>query len=90
MIDLPGGGTIVDSPGVRDVAPYIDEPADVARGFVEFDKLAEACRFSNCRHLREPGCAVKAALERGDVDQRRYESYKRLLTLTEKLAEGRY
>ena len=90
MIDLPGGGTIVDSPGVRDFAPYIDEPADVARGFVEFDKLAEACRFSNCRHLREPGCAVKAALERGDVDQRRYESYKRLLTLTEKLAEGRY
>ncbi|MBT8080104.1 MAG: ribosome small subunit-dependent GTPase A [Gammaproteobacteria bacterium] len=90
MIDLPGGGTIVDSPGVRDFAPYIEEPASVARGFIEIDAAAKDCRFGNCRHLREPGCAVKRAVERAAIDERRYESYRRLLALTEKLTQDRF
>ena len=90
MIDLPDGGSIIDSPGVRDYAPAIPSIADVGQGYVEIKARAPDCRFANCRHLREPACAVKAALEIGEVDGRRYESYKRLIALTERLAEGRY
>jgi len=70
MLSLPGGGTIIDSPGVRDYAPALES------------------RFANCRHLREPGCAVKAAVENDLISERRYESYRRLLALTEKPYPG--
>lgn len=83
MLPLPGGGYIVDSPGVRDYAPAIAEAADVAAGFPEIRSTAEQCRFANCRHRREPGCAVKAAVDEGRVAARRFESYRRLLNLTE-------
>jgi ribosome biogenesis GTPase len=86
MWSLPDGGAVIDSPGVRDYAPAIDSPNLVARGFREIEGHARNCRFANCRHLREPGCAVKSAVESGDISARRYESYRRLLALSEKLA----
>lgn len=86
MWTLPGGGAVIDSPGVRDYAPAIDAPDLVARGFREIDAQGRNCRFANCRHLREPDCAVKSAVESGDISARRYESYKRLLALARKLA----
>ena len=85
MLSLPGGGKVIDSPGVRDYAPALANAVQVLRGFREIDATGQDCRFANCRHLREPGCAVKAALETDAISARRYESYKRLLTLTEKL-----
>jgi ribosome biogenesis GTPase len=85
MLSLPGGGTIIDSPGVRDYAPALQDSGQVLRGFREIDAAGQGCRFANCRHRREPGCAVKAAVESAAISARRYESYKRLLTLTEKL-----
>ncbi len=86
MWTLPGGGAVIDSPGVRDYAPAIDSPNLVARGFREIEDYAHNCRFANCRHLREPDCAVKSAVDSEDVSGRRYESYRRLLALAEKLS----
>ena len=77
---------MIDSPGVRDFAPSIAEPERVVTGFREIANAGRECRFANCRHLKEPGCAVKAAVDSGAIDERRYESYRRLLFLTEKFA----
>jgi len=85
MLELPGGGAVIDSPGVRDYAPALADAVQVLRGFREIDRAGQDCRFANCRHLREPGCAAKAAVESGAISARRYESYRRLLALTEKL-----
>ena len=88
MWSLPGGG-VIDSPGVREYAPAIDSPHLVARGFHEMDDPAQNCRFANCRHLREPDCAVKSAVELGEISPRRYESYRRLMALSQKLLDQR-
>lgn len=89
MLDLPNGGAVIDSPGVRDYAPATESTAEVTHGYVEIAARAGDCRFANCRHLREPGCAVKAAVASGEVSPRRYESYKRLQALTRRLLDGR-
>jgi len=86
MWNLPNGGTVIDSPGVRDYAPVIDSAQDVDRGFREIFELGPQCRFANCKHLREPNCAVKEAVENGGISARRYESYKRLVSTSQKLA----
>ena len=90
LYSLPGGGELVDSPGVRDYAPYIADSRLVATGFREIRELTSACRFIDCRHLAEPGCAVKEALAAGGVSERRYASYCRLYTLTDTLKARRY
>jgi ribosome biogenesis GTPase / thiamine phosphate phosphatase len=84
---LPGGGALLDSPGVRDFAPALGDPRLAAAGFREIVAAAEHCRFANCRHMREPGCAVKEGVEHGTLSARRYESYRRLLRLTEDLQD---
>lgn len=81
MLGLPGGGTVIDSPGVRDYAPALQSVAEVIRGFREIEQVAHGCRFTNCRHLREPGCAVKSAVDAGRISARRYESYRRALRM---------
>lgn len=90
MIALPSGGSVIDSPGVRDYAPALESSTAAAIGFREITRAAQHCRFSNCRHLREPGCAVKAAVDEGTISERRYDSYKRMVNLTEQLAGDRY
>ncbi len=88
MISLPGGGSVIDSPGVRDYAPALESSTLAAQGFREISALAHHCRFANCRHLREPDCAVKAALENQEISPRRYESYKRIVNLTEQIGRS--
>lgn len=78
---LANGAELVDSPGVRAYAPYIDEPASLQHGFRELRELIGRCRFDDCRHLAEPGCAVKDALAAGKLCRRRYASYVRLYEL---------
>ena len=90
MLQLPGGGAVIDSPGVRDYAPAARSTSEVIAGFREIALLGVNCRFANCMHLREPGCAVKAALTDEKISARRYESYKRLQALTRKLTQGRH
>ena len=89
MLHLDGGGAVIDSPGVRDYAPAL-RPDEVVVGFREIASRARDCRFANCRHLREPGCAVKEAVEAGTISKRRYDSYRHLFALTGKLTSGRY
>ena len=89
LLQLPGGGAVIDSPGVRDYAPAL-QPEDVAAGYREIVKVAQNCRFANCHHLREPGCAVKRAVDNNAISKRRYDSYRHLLALTRKLDAGRY
>jgi ribosome biogenesis GTPase len=78
MHPLPAGGRLVDTPGVRDFVPAVGDPARVQLGFPEIRALADECRFTDCRHLREPDCAVKQAVDAGEIDARRYETYRRL------------
>jgi ribosome biogenesis GTPase / thiamine phosphate phosphatase len=74
-------GELIDSPGVRDYAPPPVEDAQVQVGWPEILALASQCRFNNCLHLREPRCAVTAAVAANRVSPRRYESYKRLINI---------
>ena len=87
LLSLPSGGSVIDSPGVRDFAPAIERPGQTVSGFPEIEAAGAGCRYANCRHLREPGCAVKAAMESGKITPRRYESYRRLLRLTETFSD---
>jgi ribosome biogenesis GTPase len=81
LFDLPLGGALIDSPGVRDYAPPPIDDNKIQVGWPEILALAPQCRFNDCLHLREPGCAVLAAVDAGEISARRYESYKRLLNI---------
>ena len=81
--ELPSGGELIDSPGVRDFAPPLPPPRHVAGGFREIAAMATGCRFRDCLHRTEPGCAVAVA---GSISPRRLESYRRLLALAEEMA----
>jgi ribosome biogenesis GTPase / thiamine phosphate phosphatase len=81
LFRIPGSGELIDSPGVRDYAPPPVEDAQVQVGWPEILALASQCRFNNCLHLREPGCAVTEAVAANRIPPRRYESYKRLINI---------
>ena len=87
MLPLQGGGAVIDSPGVRDYAPAFGNAKDVERGFREVHAAGAECRFANCLHLREPGCAVQAAVVSDNIDGRRYESYRRAIRLMQRLTD---
>jgi len=75
---LPDGGRLIDTPGVRGFTPVLN-PEDIAQGFREIPPLAQHCRFNNCQHDREPGCAVNRAIEAGDMHPSRYQHFQQLL-----------
>jgi ribosome biogenesis GTPase / thiamine phosphate phosphatase len=83
------GGRIIDSPGVRDFAPAIDDLERSTLGFREVSGLAAQCRFQDCGHMQEPHCAVRTAVGSGGMNPRRYESYRRLRRLYDELWEKR-
>jgi ribosome biogenesis GTPase len=77
LVMLDEGGLLIDTPGMRELQLWEEEdPLEMA--FPEIDALAEACRFRDCGHLTEPGCAVKAAVADGTIDATRYESFLKL------------
>jgi ribosome biogenesis GTPase len=88
LYEVPGGGEIIDSPGVRDFAPAIDRLERSDLGFREIEAMAPHCRFADCRHMHEPDCAVRGAAS-GACSARRYESYRRLRRLYERLTAER-
>ncbi|MEM9079392.1 MAG: ribosome small subunit-dependent GTPase A [Verrucomicrobiota bacterium] len=83
LVVLPGGGMLIDNPGIREVQMWTDE-ATLRESFVDIEELAERCRFRDCRHRGDEGCAIVAAVEAGELDPARYESY---LNLEEEIAE---
>jgi ribosome biogenesis GTPase len=74
LIPLPGGGALLDTPGLRSIAMWDDEEG-VDTTFAEISSLAAGCRFDDCSHETEPGCAVLAALEAGKLDAGRYDAF---------------
>jgi ribosome biogenesis GTPase / thiamine phosphate phosphatase len=72
---LKEGGAVIDTPGMREIG--IDS-GDTAHTFADIELLAESCKFSDCKHESEPGCAVKAAIVNGDIDEKRLQSYQKL------------
>ncbi|MEE4422833.1 ribosome small subunit-dependent GTPase A [Streptomyces bugieae] len=78
LLALPGGGVLIDTPGLRGVGMW-DAEGGLSRTFSDVEALAEECRFHDCAHRTEPGCAVQAALESGELAVRRLESYRKLL-----------
>lgn len=79
LYHLPHGGDVVDAPGIRDFGVWAMTPEAVRRGFVEIQQAAQECRFANCTHRMEPGCAVKQAVAAGHIRPRRYQSYLELM-----------
>ncbi len=77
LVPGPGGGAIIDTPGIRSVGLFT-EAESVDAVFVEIQQLAESCRFGDCAHLSEPGCAVLAARDSGELPAVRYDSWRRL------------
>jgi len=77
LIQLPGGGMIIDTPGLREAQLWTGEEG-LESLFEDVDRVARDCRFNDCEHRSEPGCAIKAAIERGELDAARLESYRKL------------
>lgn len=85
LYDLPGGGEIIDTPGVRGFGVVEFNKEEVGHFFPEIFKLSHECRFGNCTHTHEPGCAVLEALEENRIAQSRYNSY---LSILEEATDG--
>jgi ribosome biogenesis GTPase len=78
LVVVPSGGVLIDTPGLRELGMWIDEEG-IDATFTDVTDLAEQCRFSDCAHASEPGCAVIAAIAAGDLDPERLASYRKLL-----------
>ena len=87
MFELMPGSYLVDTPGVKGFGTYDMEIEEIADYFIEIFECSKGCRFGNCTHLHEPGCAVIEAVERGDIALSRYSSY---LSMIEEKKEGKY
>ncbi len=77
LIRLPGGAMLIDTPGLREIQSWAGEE-EVAHTFADIEELIAQCRFRNCRHQTEPGCAVREAIEEGVLDPGRFRNYVRL------------
>jgi ribosome biogenesis GTPase / thiamine phosphate phosphatase len=86
LVLLPDGGLIVDNPGMREVHLWIGD-GDLADAFDDIAELAASCKFTNCRHETEPGCAVRTALADGELPRERWESYRALEREVAELAD---
>lgn len=88
MVPIPGGGSVVDMPGVRGLGMW-EADAGIGAAFADVEAVAERCRFRDCRHGDEPGCAVRQAVEQGEISPERYASYRALKQETEDVRERR-
>ncbi len=79
MYDLPFGGKIIDTPGMREFALMDIEPHELSHYFTEMKHRINGCKFNNCMHIEEPGCAIKTAVEEGEISAARYISYLNIL-----------
>jgi ribosome biogenesis GTPase len=85
LIRLPGGALLVDTPGLREVQLW-DADDGIQEAFSDVDELAAGCRFNDCAHLREPGCAVQTAIDEGRLPRERLQSYRQLQRELQRLA----
>jgi ribosome biogenesis GTPase len=85
LIQLPAGALLVDTPGLREIQLW-DADDGIQEAFADVDELAASCRFNDCAHLREPGCAVQAAIDEGSLPRERLQSYRQLQRELKRLA----
>ena len=78
LLALPGGGLVIDTPGIREIGLWEGEATTLGETFADIDALADACRFADCAHEQEPGCAVQAAVADESLDELRYEGWVKL------------
>ena len=88
MVAIPGGGYVVDMPGVRGLGLW-DADAGIGAAFADIEQVAQQCRFRDCKHENEPGCAVRAAVESGEIAPERFASYQALKQETATLRDRR-
>jgi len=86
LFELPGGAMVIDTPGMRELGMW-DVESGVEQTFEDVEAVISSCRFSDCTHRGEPGCAVRAALENGELDGERWESYLKLMAEKAEAAE---
>ena len=79
LYHLKDNGIIIDSPGVRDFTPINKSQDEITHGFIDVRKFSGACKFANCSHQNEPGCAMKEAVKNGDLNPQRFNNYLRLV-----------
>ena len=87
MFDLPVGGRIIDTPGMREFGLIDVSRQELSHYFPEMRQRLQGCHFNNCQHLNEPGCAIKEAVEKGVIDENRYISY---ITILDSIEERNY
>ena len=87
LILLPSGGMVIDTPGMRELGMW-DSAEGMETTFADIEELANRCRFSDCTHTSEPGCAVLSALEDGSLDPSRWNSYLKIKTELEYAADS--
>lgn len=83
LFHFPDGGDLIDSPGIREFGLWHIDPDQVIAGFRELSSVSGQCRFRDCKHEKEPGCALKSAVEDGTISQERWNSYKHILASIE-------
>lgn len=76
LVQLPGGALLIDTPGMRELGVIGEAQQEIDERFADVRALAAQCRFANCMHEKEPDCAVRAAIERGELDPRRLKLYR--------------
>ena len=87
LLVLPNGAMVIDTPGMRELGMW-DAASGVEQTFADMEALAARCRFRNCSHTSEPGCAIRDALQRGELDSRRWQSYQKLKSETSYAADS--
>lgn len=90
LYQLPDGGRLIDSPGIREFQLWHLEAAEVTEGFRELRSLQGHCKFRDCKHISDPGCAFVAAVENGEISPQRYKSYLRILESMERSRPSRH
>ncbi|GAB2652724.1 small ribosomal subunit biogenesis GTPase RsgA [Vibrio panuliri] len=91
LYHIPSGGDLIDSPGVREFGLWHLEAEEVTKAFVEFKPYLGGCKFRDCKHLDDPGCILREAVENGDVSETRFDNYHRILdSMTENKANRQY
>jgi ribosome biogenesis GTPase len=80
MLPLDRGGFLVDTPGFSEVGVWDIDPASLDQCFADFKPFLGECRYGDCRHVSEPGCRIREAVEQGAIGRDRWESYCALLT----------
>lgn len=79
LYHLPQGGNLIDSPGIREFGLWHLEPDQITKGYREFQYFLGTCKFRDCKHLTDPGCALREAVEQGKIHPVRFENYHRLI-----------